>query len=241
LTVLALPMALAAAPDLTLTESTYAACLSAATNQAAQITVEQNQATLHGPTSDLSAVYAVLAGVSTSQGLTVASNQAGTESLQAAQACLAKVVPTVGAGRLHQVRSDIRCATELFVDGQTVFSNFDVVNDEWITLYPDGVQDPTCDEKRHVLAYELSNGDMAAVWVDEAFGKKRKNKYTMSCENADCMYPEGNNCLPGRLNGPMGKQPGCLCTGTGDGMGCLGSSSSTTEDEDTTCPAQSMF
>lgn len=229
--------AFASSPDLTLTESTYETCLTGAANSSALITIVQDQVTLLGPTSDLSAVYATLAGVSTAQGLTVSSNSAGTQALQAAQSCIAKVVPTVGAGRLHQVRSDLQCGDDLFVDGQTVFSSFEVVDDEWATFLPDGVQDPSCGAKRHREIYLLPNGDYAAVWLHEALGKKWKNKYTMSCANNDCSFVDGNQCNPGKLTGPMGKQPGCLCTGTGDGYGCAGSSSATTEDEETSCPA----
>lgn len=231
---------LATTPDLTLTESTYQDCLSQAADPAAQITVVQDQVTLVGPTSSLSAVYAALAGVQTDQGLSVSSNAAGTQALSAAQSCLARRVPTVGAGRLHQVRADLRCGDDLFVDDQTVFSSFEVIDGEWATFFPDGVQNPVCGDKRHREIYELSNGDFAAAWVEGISGNQRKNDYTMSCANAACSSTAGNQCNPGRLTGPMGKQPGCLCTGTGDGYGCKGSSSSTTEDESTSCPA-SLF
>jgi len=222
----------ASAPDLTLTELTYDRCLASASDRAAEITVARGQGTLLAQTSDLRQVYATLAALADVRGVRVVSNAAGTRALRAAQTCLASRAPTVGAGRMHQLRRDLRCVGHLMEHGGVTFSTFTLAADGWASFAPDGVPSPTCDQRRHVMTYPLANGDRAAGWVSERRGEQVTSILRVTCHDNGC---EGGECGPVVVSGPMGAQPGCACAGTGALTGCLGSTSLVVRDTMSTC------
>jgi len=228
-------------PDLTLTQAAYDTCLAQAHDPASQITVTDGQSTLVGPTSDLSAVYAALAGTASAASVAVTSNAAGDQALGAAQSCLARTVPTIGAARLHQVRADLRCGTHLLVDEQTSFNTFITVDSPWVTFLPDGVQNPVCDDKIHRLTHALDNGDRAGVHLtNNNNNKAERNALDVTCKNnGDCDNAFTNVC---RVSDEADGLPiRCMCGDVGPpGNGCLGDSSTKVQSVGSAC-ASSVF
>lgn len=223
-------------PDLTLTQQTYDACLASAASSQASITVTQGQATLVGPTSDLAAVYAALASTTSAQALSVSSNAAGSAALSAAQACLSKAVPTLGAARLHEVRADLRCGSALLSEGQVDFNAVITPNLPWITFLPDGVSGPVCGQKRHILTYALTNGDLAGGYVTlDDDDDPETNVVEVTCtNNGQCDNAETNICAPSDES--QGLPIKCMCADVGPPNGCLGSTTTKKKEHSGSCP-----
>lgn len=230
----------ASPPDLTLTQSSYDACLANANNTLAQVTVTMGQTTLAGPTHDLDAIYAALASTPSSDGVVVNSNSVGSQSLYDAQVCLAPAVPTLGVARLHEVRPDLQCGTNLLVDGQISFNSTISPDLPWVTFLPDGISTPECGEKLHVLTYELQNGDFAGVFLtmnDEE--DPEKNKVTAICTNTGgCDNAQTNMCRVSGDGDGEGVPIRCMCGETGPpNNGCLGDSKKETSETTAVCPS----
>jgi hypothetical protein len=224
-------------PSLTLTQQTYDACLASAASSQASITVTQGQTTLVGPTSDLSAVYAALASTTSAQALSVSSNAAGSAALGAAQACLSKAVPTLGAARLHEVRADLRCGSALLSEDQVHFNAVINPNLPWITFLPDGVSGPDCGQKRHILTYALTNGDLAGGYVTlNDDDDPETNVVEVTCNNnGQCDNAKTNICAPSDES--QGLPIRCMCADVGPpNNGCFGSTTTKKKEHSGSCP-----
>ena len=217
------------APDLAATVATYASCLMQAADPDANIKVFREGEKVVKTHDDLAAVYAALASTAPETSIVIEADERGEASLRMAQACLSAKVPTVGAIRLNLLRPELGCAKNVLErDGQT-FNRFRYpVSAHYLTLLPDDIDEPACEDKRHLKTFHLPGGDATAVLIEPGPDGPETYAIKARCSpdpEGECGQ-SGSRCVPTLLpQGGGAFTTGCVCSDRPDQLeGCTGTS-----------------